>query len=62
MGTSRINNSKAKLIVLRAKHTLTALVLLLIFQFNAFAQDNNLPPKPLDSIPRKERTPSVTTI
>jgi len=33
--------------------------LLLIIQFNVFAQDNTTPPKPLDSIPKDERTPGI---
>ena len=41
------------------KFTLIISAILLIIQFNAFAQDDTLAPKPLSSIPRNERTLST---
>jgi membrane-associated phospholipid phosphatase len=40
-------------------HPLFFCLLLLIIQFNAFAQDDTLAPKPLSSIPKDERTLST---
>jgi len=40
-------------------HSLFLIGLLLIIQFNAFAQDDTIAPKPLSSIPKDERTPSI---
>lgn len=40
-------------------YSLFLIGLLLIIQFNAFAQDDTIAPKPLSSIPKDERTPSI---
>jgi len=59
METERISNSRAKRIVSWKKYTLVLLGLLLIAQFNVFAQDDTIAPKPLSPIPGKERTLST---